>query len=122
MSKVVRNAGKRTIVKMGKYVLPAALRISGLTNNKHSRVLGHSAVEFMASTPAQRSERANNLIGALINFHMVNPVSGGNEAQTQRLASSALKKVRVYAPEHYNALWWAALRATPRAAYKYLRA
>lgn len=102
---------------MAKTILPAAIRISGLANNRHSRALSHSAINFLTSNNSQRNMHANRFVNAMINYYF----SPGNfSPHTKQIARAALNKARVYAPEHYEALKWAAIRKTPKIIYKSL--
>jgi hypothetical protein len=110
-----RAAAGRATVQMAKVLLPAAIKISGLANNRHAHALGRSAINFSLATNATRNKHANNLVNAMVNYYF----SPGNfSPHTKQIALSALNKMRTYAPGHYNALKWSVVRKAPRILYK----
>lgn len=116
-SKTVRAVGGKASVQMAKTLVPAALRISGLANNRHAQALGRTAINFALSTNSNRNRRANSLVSAMVNYYF----SPGNfSPHTKNIARIALNKVRVHAPKHYEALKWSVIKKTPKIAYKSL--
>lgn len=109
-------AGKAT-VQMAKTLLPAAIRISGLANNRHAQALGRTAINFSLAPNATRNRHANNLVNAMVNYYF----SPGNfSPHTKQIARAALNKMQLYAPRHYNALKWSVVRKAPKILYKSL--
>lgn len=114
-SRTARAIAGRATVQMAKTLLPAALKISGLTNNRHAQALGRSAVNFAVASNANRSRRANSLVNAMVNYYF----SPGNfSPSTKQIALNALNKMHTYAPQHYNALKWSVVRKTPSILYR----
>ena len=110
-SRTVRAATGKVAVHMAKALVPAALQISGIANNRHSKALGQSAINFTFSTNANRNRHANKLVNAMVNYYF----SPGNfSPRTKNIARAALNKARVYAPEHYGALRRSVIRKAPR--------
>jgi hypothetical protein len=116
-SKTVRAATGKASVQMAKTLVPAALRISGLANNRHAQALGRTAINFALSTNSNRNRRANSLVNAMVNYYF----SPGNfSPHTKNIAKIALNKARVHAPNHYGALKRSVFRKAPRILYKSL--
>lgn len=114
-SRTARAAAGRATVQMAKTLLPAALRISGISNNRHTQALGRSAINFSLATNATRNKHANNLVNAMVNYYF----SPGNfSPHTKQIALGALNKMKTYAPSHYNALKWSVVRKAPKILYK----
>ena len=110
-SRTARAAAGKVSVHMAKTLVPAALKISGLANNRHAKALGNSAINFITSTPNNRNARANRLVNSMINYYF----SPGNfSPHTRRIAGLALNKARVYTPEHYSSLRGSVIRKAPK--------
>jgi len=114
-SRTARAVAGKATVQMAKTLLPAAIKISGLANNRHAQALGRSAINFSLATNATRNRHANNLVNAMVNYYF----SPGNfSPHTKQIALGALNKMRTYAPSHYNALKWSVVRKAPKILYK----
>jgi len=108
--KAARAASVKSTVSVAKVLLPAAIKISGMANDKHSKALGFSAINFMTSNISERNKHANRLVNAMVNYYL----SPGNfSPRAKNMAAAALNKVKIYAPAHYNSVRKSVVRKAP---------